>query len=311
MIKKSWIVAALVMASFVAMPSLARGSSKKEQAEVHYDQGKAYYRAGAFDLAIQEFLEGYKLDPRAGVLFNIARGYEELKNRDKAIEFYKKYLDQGPAAAAATEARARMVVLERQAKEDDERKKVEAAEAERKRQPAPVAVAPAPVAPVPAPMTMPAPVETKPVAPAPAPVESVVPATIGETPAPAPAVAATSTPTGTSDPAHTMKVAGFVVGGVGVALLGAGTYFALHASSLKSDIGKEQTYSPSKDSDYKSAGTMAVVSFVGGAVAVAGGAVLYVLGANKEHGEAAPAATARLVPVATPNGGALFLSGRF
>jgi len=113
-----------------------------------------------------------------------------------------------------------------------------------------------------------------------------------------------------------MRIAGLVTGGVGVVLLGVGTYFGLHASSLKSDIQNEKTYSSSRDSDYKSASTLAVVGLVGGAVVAAGGAVLYVLGARQKDEGAAPgatppSATASLVPAVGPDGAALFLTGRF
>jgi hypothetical protein len=110
------------------------------------------------------------------------------------------------------------------------------------------------------------------------------------------------------------------VGGAGVALVGAGVFFGMRASSIKSDIQKEMTYSASKDSDYHSAGTMAVVTLVGGALAVAGGAVLYVIGSNQATTEgAAPASNApppttpmaRLVPAVGPGGAGLLLSGRF
>ncbi|MDB4983431.1 MAG: TonB-dependent receptor [Myxococcales bacterium] len=321
------IGAGLVVVSFVVLGALARpalagegkvgdskaseskaSESKKAQAEVHYDQGKAYYRAGAFDLAIQEFLEGYELDPRAGVLFNIARGYEELKNRDKAIEFYKKYIGLGAQAAAATEARARLVVLERQIKDEDERKKADAAEAERKRQEALNPPPPTTPTPVPSSTTpMPAPVETK--VPGATPSEMVAapgatPAGLVAAPAPAP-----------SDPelAHKLEVAGIVTGGAGVVLVGVGGFFAWRASSIKSDIAKEKTYSPGKDSDYKSASMLGVVGLAAGGVAIAGGAVLYYLGWSKApHDGATPAATtAFLAPSMGPDGATLLLNGSF
>jgi tetratricopeptide (TPR) repeat protein len=284
----------LTLAATLARPALA--DAKKDQAEVHYDQGKAYYRAGAFDLAITEFLEGYKLDPRAGVLFNIARGYEELKNRDKAIEFYKKYIDLGAQAAAATEARARLVVLERQIKDEGERKKAEAAEAERKRQ---EALNPPPAMPTPVETTVPG------AKPPEAPVASAPPPAAVEPPA--------SQPTDSPELAHKLKIAGLATGGAGVVLAGVGGFFAWRASSIKSDIGKEMIYSPSKDSDYKSASMLSVVGFVAGGVAIAGGAVLYTLGWSKSphDGGAASASTALLVPTAGPDGGGLSFSGSF
>lgn len=293
----------LALALVLALAGVAAAADKKAEAEVHYDQGKAYYKAGAFDLAIQEFLQGYKLDPRPGVLFNIARGYEELKDRNKAIEFYKKYIDQGAAAAAATEARARMVVLERQIKDEDEKKKADEAERERQRQ---LALNPPPAAPA-----MPAPVET-----------TTSPAAVPSAPAPAtsgPEGAVTATapaPETSPETAKKLKVAGLVTGGAGVVLAGVGTFFAIRAGSLKSEIQNEVNTTgeytaalASKNSDMESAQTMAVIGLVAGGVAVAGGAVLYYLGWKKTPHDGG--ATAMLSPGVTPGGGSLFLSGRF
>jgi tetratricopeptide (TPR) repeat protein len=295
------VVVSLTLVALAARPAAA--ADKKAQAEVHYDQGKAYYKAGAFDLAIQEFLEGYKLDPRAGVLFNIARGYEELKDRQKAIEFYKKYIDSGQAAAAAvTEARARMVVLERQIKEDDDRKKAEAAEAERKRQEA--------LNPPPA---MPAPVETKPAPVAVAPAPTATPPGTG---GPEGAVAVASEPPMSAETARKLRIAGMATGGVGVLGLGAGVFFALRSSSLKSDInseiGKTNAWTPEltgKNSDMESAKKMALISFIAGGVCVAGGAALYYLGWSKAPKEGG--SQAMLTPTVGPGGSGLLLTGRF
>jgi tetratricopeptide (TPR) repeat protein len=294
---------ALVVALTLVAPVAAHAADKKGEAEVHYEQGKAYYKAGAFDLAIQEFLAGYKLDPRPGVLFNIARGYEELKDRNKAIEYYKKYIDLGAAAAAATEARARMVVLERQIKEDEEKKKAEEAERERQRQ---LALNPPPAAAAPA---MPAPTETT------APAAAAVPAAAAPA-GPEGAIAVAPAPTSSPETAKKLKVAGMVTGGAGLVLAGVGAYFAVRASSLKSEINTELAKPGTawsdvsgKNSDMESAQTMAIVGLVAGGVAVAGGAVLYYLGWSKTPHDGGT--TAMLSPGVQPGGGSLFLTGRF
>ncbi len=278
---------------------VAAKGNKKEQAEVHYDQGKAYYKAGAFDLAIQEFLAGYELDPRAGVLFNVARGYEELKDRDKAIEFYKKYIGLGEAATAATEARARIVVLERQIKDEHERaelaRKTEAEERERKRQEA-LAAASAP----------PPPVNGNP---------DVLAPGVPDSPT---TVSASATPA-SPDLARNLKLGGMVAGGVGVALVGAGVFFVSRASGLESDIKSEiartQTWTADlsgKDSDMKSANTLAAVCLVTGGVAVVGGAALYYFGWREGERVAEQGATASLWPSIGPDGSpSLVLAGRF
>ena len=306
-------VPTLIVGMIFALSGTAAAESKKVEAEAHYDQGKAYYRTGAYDLAIQEFLEGYRIDPRGGVLFNIARGYEELKDRGKAIEFYKKYLDQGAQATAATEARARMVALERAIKEEDDRRKADAAEREhRKNQPQPLAgVAPPP--------GMATPVAAVPVAPvpnAPAPGATPVPATV-TSPAADTAIIATASPPESSARAGQLKLAGLVTGGAGVLCAGVGAFFMWRGSSIKTDINNEiattGTWTPalsSRDSDMHTANALAVISFAVGGAAVAGGAVLYALGWSKTPHDGAPSAF--LSPVVGPNGATgLLLRGRF
>jgi tetratricopeptide (TPR) repeat protein len=291
----------------LALTGRAAAESKKEQAEVHYEQGRAYYKAGAFDLAIQEFLDGYNLFPRAGVLFNIARGYEELKDKNKAIEFYQKYVDLGAQATASTEARARLVALERQVKEEEERKKAEAAERERQ-------------ASSPPPAAMPPPVVTAPAAPEKA-AEAVPPTAVpsGTGAAPEGAVTVTAPGAASSNRPRALKVAALITGGAGIVLVGVGGFFLLRGSNLRDDINSEVARTDawtaalsSKDADRKTANTIGASSLVAGGVVVAGGAILYAIGAHNTSQEApSVSATARLTPVVGPNGGALLLTARF
>ncbi len=308
------IAGAVALAVLLGFAGMAAAQSKKDQAEVHYEQGKAYYRTGAYELAIQEFLEGYKLDPRAGVLFNIARGYEELKDRPKAIEFYKKYLDLGAQATAAVEARARMAGLERAIKEDEDRKKAEAAERERQQRAAAQAQALAQSQPQ-GQATMPPPTATP--VPGAAGLPAVAaPTATGGAAGPDGSVTATASEPPNPELARTLKLTGIIAGGAGVLLAGAGGFFVWRGSSLKSEIETEIAKGAwsadlsSKDADMKSANTFALIGFVAGGVAIAGGAVLYYLGWSKTPHDGG--STAMLSPLLGPNGpNGLALTGRF
>jgi hypothetical protein len=199
-----------------------------------------------------------------------------------------------------------MVVLERQIKEDEEKKKAEEAERERQRQ---LALNPPPAAPA-----MPAPVESTAAAPV-----AAVPAAPAPTPAgPEGAVSVTAAPTTSPETAKTLKVAGLVTGGAGIVLAGVGAYFAVHASSLKSELNTaaSNTADPpswmelqGKNSDMETAQTMAVVGLVAGGVAIAGGATLYYLGWRKTPHDGG--ASAMLSPSIGPQSSSLVLSGRF
>ncbi|MEA2700468.1 MAG: hypothetical protein QOI66_4739 [Myxococcales bacterium] len=302
--KRTAIRAAALMGLLIAAPlalaappaagpsagSAAGLSGKKEQANLRYDQGKAYYRAGAFDLAITEFLAGFEIDPRPGVLFNVARAYEELKNRPQAIAFFKRYLDTaGASAPAAAEARARTVVLERQVKEEQERQQAEAAaERERQREQAAAALA------------------TASAAPAVPPGGASQSSSAGDS-----GLTARAPPASPMSPARArnLKVGGLVAGGAGVLLTGVGVFFAVRGNSLndqiRSEIDRTQSWSPeltTKDADMKSANKLAAVAFISAGVVVAGGAVLYGLGWRESNRLNGAGASVTLSPGVGPGG---------
>jgi hypothetical protein len=107
------------------------------------------------------------------------------------------------------------------------------------------------------------------------------------------------------------RTIGWVVGGVGVAAVGAGTVFALIAmgdnakSSPHCDAANvcDPTGKTARD-DARAAGDIATVFFIGGGVAIAAGAVL-ILTAPKER------KSARIVPNVSPYGAGLTLRGTF
>jgi hypothetical protein len=157
----------------------------------------------------------------------------------------------------------------------------------------------------------------------PAPVDSTAaPAALPSAPAPTAtgpegAVSVTAAPTTSPETAKKLKVAGVITGGAGVVLAGVGAFFAVRASSLKSELTTEANKADpppwmalqGRNSDMESAQTMAVVGLVAGGVAIAGGATLYLLGRSKTPHDGG--ATAMLSPGVTPGGGSVLLTGRF
>jgi hypothetical protein len=99
-------------------------------------------------------------------------------------------------------------------------------------------------------------------------------------------------------------------------LAGVGGFFAWRASSLKSDIqsefGKTGEYTKAldgKNSDMKTANTLALVGFIAGGVALAAGGVLYYFGWSEGQGNGGK--TAMLSPAVSGDSAGLLLSGRF
>jgi tetratricopeptide (TPR) repeat protein len=84
-----------------------------DQARVRFEQGEAYFKAGTYDRAVEEYRAAYALVPRPGLLFNIGLCYEHLDDEASAIDHYDRYIAADPTGAKTTEARARREALAR------------------------------------------------------------------------------------------------------------------------------------------------------------------------------------------------------
>src|SRR5262249_34661770 len=101
-----------------------------------------------------------------------------------------------------------------------------------------------------------------------------------------------------------LRVAGIVTGAVGVACVGAGVYFGLHARSLADEVA--DTYTKAKADDGEAANRNMYIFYGVGAAAIVTGGVLYGLGARAAAGDAVSVA-----PVVAPTRAGLELRGRF
>lgn len=90
----SWV--ALVGVGFSTSLSFAQeeGDAETDQAEKHFIEGKKLYDEGKFAEAIEQLLEAYKLRPAPPILLNVARTYEKLDDKPKALEFYRLFLQK-------------------------------------------------------------------------------------------------------------------------------------------------------------------------------------------------------------------------
>ncbi len=67
-----------------------------DKAETAFFKGLSAYRAKKYKEAAKRFKTAHKLVPYRDLLFNIARAYEELKQNEKAVKYYKQYLSTKP-----------------------------------------------------------------------------------------------------------------------------------------------------------------------------------------------------------------------
>jgi tetratricopeptide (TPR) repeat protein len=114
-VKRS-IAAAVLIALFCAGADLAaqpRAKSPQDQAREQYDRGVVAYNLERFDEAIAAFSRAYELDPAPILLYNIAQARWKKGEGERAIFYYRRYLEAAPAAPNRASVEARIQELER------------------------------------------------------------------------------------------------------------------------------------------------------------------------------------------------------
>jgi hypothetical protein len=78
----------------------------------HFERGARQYSKGDFSTAIAEFEKAYEVAPSPILLFNIAQCHRHLGNQERALFFYRRYLEQRPKAVNRAEVERRIAELE-------------------------------------------------------------------------------------------------------------------------------------------------------------------------------------------------------
>lgn len=269
------VLSALCLTAALARPSLAE-SRGKQSAEAHYHKGMKAYTLGRFAEAIEEFEQAYELRSEPVFLYNIAQSHRQNNSPQRAIFFYRRYLEADPEAKNRAEVEKRIKDMETQLNAKTE-----------------TAAAPQ-AGPAPTPPPAASPPVTQP-APAAAATPTTAAAQVQAEPAP-------SVSSG-----HGLRVTGVALGAVGVVGMAAGIYFGLHANSLYGEATKPNTvYDYSKDQSSKTFRTMEWVALGVGGAAIATGAVLYYMGASRRG--TSPVA---ITPMVAPGTGGATLFARF
>jgi tetratricopeptide (TPR) repeat protein len=266
----------LAVAVICTVPSSGFAQSKgKQAAEGYYNKGMTAYSLGHFSEAIEEFEKAYAATPNAAFLFNIAQSHRQSGNPQRAVFFYRRYLEAEPQAKNRPDVERRIKDLEAQ---------IEAAQ-EQKEQ---AAVAPPPV------------VRAEPAVVSPAAEKDM------RESSPPPAITLQESSTLSPRASRRLRVAGIATAGAGVAVIGAGVFFYLQARSLHQDA-YSGTFDSSKHDSSSTYLTLSRASFGVGSAAILAGAALYYVGYR-----ARPAAgTVAVVPFPAPGGGGAGLVGRF
>jgi tetratricopeptide (TPR) repeat protein len=288
----------------IAAPRAARAADETTQAREHFEKGKAYMDLGKYGEAAAEYEAAYAAKPDPALLLNLAQAYRQAGNADKALRFYRKYLEKVPKTPYRADIEEKIAALEKQVKTGE-----------------------GTTAPTPANGTGTEPgsgtgqpaYNTAPPPPPPPPTGYGDPgAGNGAGPAGYPGYpmttgAATQAPMGAPsaavDHGKNLKLAGLIVGGVGVLSLVAAAVYGAQAKDSAKKIEDAAALGGTFDSDLqmqdskgRSAQAKEITFLVVGVAAVAGGGVLYYLGTRKSKEVAS--ATARrhiaLLPAASP-----------
>ncbi|MBI4509483.1 MAG: hypothetical protein HY698_07585 [Deltaproteobacteria bacterium] len=248
------VVAVLACSSLVAWGA-PDAKKRQEEARALYQEGDKFFKLAEYDKAIQAFKKSFLLSNAPLLLFNIAQAYRLKGDCAQAIRFYQNYLNEDPNPT--------------------NKKDVEVAMGQCA---APTAKGP----------------DTD--AAANAPVESVGQRAqetidIGSREGPeigaAPVVQEPKPAAEVRDlPGRSLRLAGLIVAGAGMAMAGTGIYLGLDAHATESSVEEhEGPWDPVDEERERSAKKKSFVASLltaGGIAAIAGGGALYYLGIRRQ-----------------------------
>ena len=93
--------AAVLLLAVASPPALAADESADARAaKAHYEKAQGLYDQGAYDEAIVEYREAYRLKPHPNTLYNIAQAYERLLDYAQSVIWFERYLAEAPEDAS-------------------------------------------------------------------------------------------------------------------------------------------------------------------------------------------------------------------
>jgi tetratricopeptide (TPR) repeat protein len=91
---------------------------KKAEAIQLFEQSADLYRQGKFGEAADLLERAYAMHPEPVLLYNLGRAYDGMGENEKAVDAYKRYLDQVPEAKDKGALSRRIETLEKQIERD-------------------------------------------------------------------------------------------------------------------------------------------------------------------------------------------------
>jgi tetratricopeptide (TPR) repeat protein len=106
------LLCALALGVAVAGPAGAQPVTPEESARAHHEQGRLQHSLGRYETAISEYRKAYELRADPSFLFDIAEAYRSLGAAERAVFFYRRYLNAHPNPPNRPEVEAQIARLE-------------------------------------------------------------------------------------------------------------------------------------------------------------------------------------------------------
>ncbi len=97
----------------LATPARAQPVTPEESARAHHEQGRLQFSLGRYETAISEYRKAYELRADPSFLFDIAEAYRSLGAPERAVFFYRRYLNAHPNPPNRPEVEAQIERLSR------------------------------------------------------------------------------------------------------------------------------------------------------------------------------------------------------
>jgi len=133
------VVVALVVSSGTAAFAQPTGSASDGDARASFQLGQTAFEQGRYQDALVLFQQAYDLSGRAQLLYNIGQAADRVRDDQRALAAFERFLRDVPDSPQHVSTRARVDVLRAEIAEDEARESA-AAEAAVAREAAPVTV---------------------------------------------------------------------------------------------------------------------------------------------------------------------------
>jgi tetratricopeptide (TPR) repeat protein len=94
-----------------AQPPAPPTAQQRRAAKAHFDQGRAFYEAGAYADAVRAYQAAYAIVRLPDLLFNIGQAFRLAGDKPRAIDAYQRFLEKVPDGALSEEARNHVAAL--------------------------------------------------------------------------------------------------------------------------------------------------------------------------------------------------------